>query len=388
MARAYVTIARGRTALVAAVLTATAVAGPATGWQPAPRQHSGSAAQPVAVFGSDDRVPTPAKYKDVQEKIGLFFNLRRRTVCTAFCVAPDVIATAGHCLLGTAGERPARFADFWFARNYDVVREHARIAGHANGTATQHVMVGSASLSIRPPIDATRDWALVRLARPACSKGVLPVRVLPIERVLSEAAAQRVFQIAYHRDYIPWKPAYSRPCGVAKSFGTVDWKQIARDFAEPDALLLHTCDTGGASSGSPILLDAPDGPEVIGINVGTYQQSKVLMQDGEVKKRLKADTIANTGVASAAFAGKLEAFRQAMILATPAEMRELQGLLAQRQLYSGPVDGNYGAELKTAIETYEKAEGLTVTGLATVALLQRLGGGLAAERGKARRGKT
>ena len=268
-------------------------------------------------------------------------------------------------------------------------REQARIAGHANGTAAQHVMVGSTSLSIHPPLYVTRDWALVRLARPACSKGVLPLRVLPIEQILSEATDQHVFQIAYHRDYIPWKPAYSRPCGVAKSFGPVDWKQIERDFADPEALLLHTCDTGGASSGSPILLDTPDGPAVIGINVGTYQQSKVLMQDGEVKKRLKADTIANTGVASAAFAGKLDAFRQAVILASVAEMRELQGLLAQRRLYSGPVDGTYGADLKTAIEAYEKAEGLPVMGLATMALLQRLGGGVAAERAKpVRRGKT
>ena len=129
--------------------------------------------------------------------------------------------------------------------------------------------------------------------------------------------------------------------------------------------------------------------------MGTYEQSKVLMQDGQVKKRLKADTIANTAVASAAFVGRLEAFRQAVVLATPGEVRELQGLLAQRHLYSGPVDGTYGAPLKTAIEAYEKAEGLTVTGLATVALLQRLGGGVAtgAERakepkGKVRRGRT
>ena len=155
------------------------------------------------------------------------------------------------------------------------------------------------------------------------------MRVLPIERILSEAAAQHVFQIAYHRDYMPWKLAYSRPCGVTKSFEAVDWKQIVRDFSEPEALLLHTCDTGGASSGSPMLLDGPDGLEVIGINVGTYEQSKVLMQDGQVKKRLKADTIANTAVASAAFAGRLEAFRAAAILATPAQMRELQGLLAR-----------------------------------------------------------
>ena len=87
-ARASLGLARARLALAAAVLAATALLGQAGAWQPAPRQQSGSTALPVAVFGSDDRMPTPAKYKDVQEKIGLFFNLRRRTVCTAFCVAP------------------------------------------------------------------------------------------------------------------------------------------------------------------------------------------------------------------------------------------------------------------------------------------------------------
>jgi V8-like Glu-specific endopeptidase len=364
-------------ALTVAALAATVAAGPAPAWQPAARQHGPSAALPVAVFGSDDRVPTPAKYKDVREKIGLFFNLRRRTVCTAFCVASDVIVTAGHCVNGIGGDRVTRFGDFRFARNFDVVREQVQIAGFANGSAAQNVLVGSSSLSIHPPIDATRDWALVRLARPACTKGGLTVRSLPIEQVLSEASAQHVFQLAYHRDYTPWKLAYSRPCGVAKSFGAVEWKQIERDFAEPETLILHTCDTGGASSGSPLLLDTPDGPEVIGINVGTYEQSKVLMQDGQVKKRLKADTIANTAVASIAFASRLEAFRQAEILATPAQMRELQGLLAKRQVYSGPVDGNYGAELKGAIEAYEKAEGLPLTGLATMPLLRQLGGGVA-----------
>ena len=132
---------------------------------------------------------------------------------------------------------------------------------------------------------------------------------------------------------------------------------------------------------------------MIGINVGTYELSKVLMQDGQVKKRLKADMIANTAVTSTAFASRLEAFRTAAILATPAQVRELQGLLAGRQLYAGPTDGNYGSALMAAIEAYEKAEGLPVTGLATMALLQRLGGGATVERpkepkGKARRGRS
>jgi protease YdgD len=317
----------------------------------------------------------------MREKMGMLFNLRARTVCTAFCVARNAIATAGHCLHRTAGERPPRLSDFWFARNYDAVRDYARIAGRGS---SQYVVSGSARLNVRPPIDASKDWAVVRLSRPVCAKGALPVRALPADEIIAAAREGRVFQVSYHRDFTPWKLAYSRPCSVDRGFEAADWPTIAQDFSDPDALILHTCDTGGASSGSPLLIETPEGPEVIGINVGTYVQSKVLMQAGQVTKRLKADTVANTAVSAATFAGKLEAFREAEILGTPVQLRELQTLLRQRQLFDGKVDGIYSAALRAAIEAYEKAEGLPVTGLATHALLKRLGGGAA----KSRRAKS
>jgi len=93
-----------------------------------------------------------------------------------------------------------------------------------------------------------------------------------------------------------------------------------------------------------------------------------------VKKRMKADPVANTAVASAAFADKLDVFLQAAVLSSPAQVRELQTLLQQRELFAGKVDGTYSAELRSAIEAYEKAEGLQVTGLATLTILKRLGG--------------
>jgi protease YdgD len=382
------TTARVVAALLVIALAATAAAHSASAWQARPAGGGRGVVQPVAVFGTDERTALPDKYKSVQERIGLLFNTRRPTVCTAFCVAKDVIATASHCLHGTAGERPSRMGDFWFARNFGAVRDYARIAGHGSGAAAQHVLAGTTSLSVRPPIDAARDWALVRLARPACAKGVLPLRAAKPEEVLAAAGAKRVFQIAYHRDFTPWKPAYSRPCSVSRSFPNAGWEHVVHDFAEPQSLILHTCDTGGASSGSPILIDTDDGPEVIGINVGTYVQSKVLMQEGKVKERLKADTVANTGVASTAFAGRLEAFVQAEILSARADVRALQGLLRQHHHYTGPLDGSYGQALRTAIEAYEKAEGLAVTGLATVAILQRLGGAATVERVKASKPKA
>ena len=384
----------GRLGRPRACFFALAVAGIVCGgagawaWQaPAPQHADSPRAQPVAVFGADERVPLPQKYKDLQGKMGLLFNQRSRMVCTAFCVAPDIVATAGHCLFRIAGERPPRIADFWFARSYDAMRDYARVAGHATGATAQHVLSGAATLNMRPPIDATRDWAFVRLAKATCSKGVLPVRAMPAEQIIAAAAAKRVFQVSYHRDFTPWKLAYANPCAITRSFEGAPWKTITEDFSDPDALLLHTCDTGGASSGSPLLLETEHGPEVIGINVGTYVQSKVEMKEGEVVRRFKSETVANTGVGAAAFAAKFDAFRRAAILGTAAQIRDLQAALKQRQLYDGAVDGAYGPALRTAIEAYEKEQGLAVTGLATQALLKRLHGA-AAEKSKARPAKS
>ncbi len=327
---------------------------------------------PVAVFGADDRVALPVKYKPQQEAIGVLFNIRSRSVCSAFCVGDGMIATAGHCLSGTSADKRPKLADFWFARNYDQVRDYARIAGHGNGTAAQHVLAGSATLNVSPPIDATSDWALVRLARPVCSKGALAIVAMPADQVVAEALAGRVFQIAYHRDFTMWRQAYSKPCAVQKDFERADWATIAADFSKPDALLLHTCDTGGASSGSPLFVETSEGPKVIGINVGTYVQSKVMLRAGQAAQRLKPDTIANTGVASSAFAERVAAFKAAVVLPTPAAIRELQTLLQARGFYEGPRDGAYGAAVQRAIERFEAAERVAVVGVASDAVLKRL----------------
>ena len=345
--------------------------------------------QPVAVFGADERVPLPPAYRDLKNKMGLLFNPRSHMVCTAFCVAPDTIATAGHCLFRVAGESAPQISEFWFARNYDAVHDYARVAGHTSGAAAQHVLSGAATLNMRPPIDATKDWAIVRLERAICTLGVLPVRPLPTEQIMAAAAAKQVFQVSYHRDFTPWKLAFTKPCEITRNFDGAEWKTIAGDFSDPDALLLHTCDTGGASSGSPLLMETEKGPEVIGINVGTYVQSKVEMQEGELVRRFKSETVANTGVSATTFAAKLEAFRRANILSTGAEIREMQTALKRLNFYDGPVDSTYSPALRSAIEAFEKEQGVTVTGLATHALLKRLHGA-ALEKGKTRptKGKT
>ncbi len=328
--------------------------------------------QLAAVFGADDRETLPARLQPLREKIGVLFNIRQRSVCSAFCIDASTIGTAAHCLFKTSGEKPPRLADFWFARNYDTVRDYARIAGYQTGAAAQHVVAGSFSLSTVPPIDATRDWAFIRLSRPVCSKGGIDVEAIPVEQIVREAKAGRVYQLSYHKDFKQWQPAYSKPCQIERTFGGVSWPAIASDFHSAEQLLLHTCDTGGASSGSPLLMDTPQGPRVIGINVGTYVQAKGAAPHQLATARGVGEAIANTGVSATAFAAQLKSFRTARILGGVAPMRELQERLQAAGHYSGPIDGTYGPALKTAIDAFEASVRVAQTGLASEDVLSRL----------------
>jgi Putative peptidoglycan binding domain/Trypsin len=333
-------------------------------------QSQNSLLRPIAVFGPDQRTPLPQSYWRRASRIGVLHDPRSRSVCTAFCVAPDVVATAAHCLYRTGDATPLRLSDI-------TVRLHgthvtARVAGAAGGAPEANVIAGSQHLNVHPPIDATRDWALVRLAQPICKGGYFKLSRRPVEDVMRLADQGRVYNIAYHRDLPKWQPMIGRDCDVRRNFTDVDWPTIRRDFVNADQLLLHTCDTGAASSGSPLIVDGPNGPEVVGINVGTYVQSKVIMLNGEVVHRFKSDDVANTGVNSQVFAAALDSFRDANLLASQRDVRLLQNALAVKGLYKGQLDGRFGTDTKVAIEHFERAASMPVTGLATQPLLEAL----------------
>jgi Putative peptidoglycan binding domain/Trypsin-like peptidase domain len=332
----------------------------------------GLRAKPVAVFGSDDRTALPARFNKLQDSLGILFNVRGRTVCTAFCVGDDVIATASHCLFRTVGEQAQRLSDFWFARNYDTARDYARIAGYNSGAASQNVLAGDRRLKVQPPIDATSDWALVRLSRPICSKTALLVAPVSSDELIRRSKAKQVFQISYHRDFPQWKLAYSKPCDVARDYPGAAWSTVSQDFSNPEPLILHTCDTGGASSGSPLLMETPEGPRVVGINVGTYIQSRIAPPTEHTGSRTQTETVANTAVSAGVFADKIAPFQSASILFSTPTIKDLQERLKQRQHYAGEIDGTYGPTLKTAIEDFEKAQNLKPLGLATDAVLKQL----------------
>ena len=171
------------------------------------------------------------------------------------------------------------------------------VTGRATKALPQHVIAGSTALKITPPIDATRDWALMRLDQPVCDGHSLYVdKIAPI-RVNRLAARGRLVNVAFHGDLKNWRLAASRNCDVASRITAPARRQLDRDFSDISTLVLHECDTGLASSGSPLLAIGPDNRlKVVAMNVGTYQQTRYLVTGDSVTRRYKPATVANTAV--------------------------------------------------------------------------------------------
>ena len=222
-----------------------------------PRRQRGPASQRVAVFGTDERVPLPAAHAQGRRRSsGSSTNSRSRTVCTAFCVAPDIVATAAHCLYRTGRARRRACRSFQFTC-WHRPSARARIAGDANGAPepARHLRVDAASTSTRRSTrHATGRW--FGWPSPSAARACFRSAPKPVAEVVKLSAQGHVFQLAYHRDLTQWQLAYSTPaaaCGATST--TPTGRRSRRDFSKPDQLLLHTCDTGGASSGSPLLVD-------------------------------------------------------------------------------------------------------------------------------------
>ncbi len=279
-------------------LTGVASAGPAGPARALPLTWSEITA--AAVFGNDDRKDLPAqKLEALSSKIGVL-SVGKSNFCTAFCVAPDTIATASHCLHGTAEQAGPDLSEVTFNVGGESLRQRSSsLAGAARAGFGRTIRAGTRALRTRPPIAAERDWAIARLSSPVCTAGGLPLSSLTREEIEDRATRNEIYQVGMHRDVSATRLLIGAPCAMARGFPQADEKTIAADFANPRAILFHTCDTGVGSSGGPMLYDGPSGPEVVGINVGTYVISPPAASPSSVTHadaKPASEAIANTAV--------------------------------------------------------------------------------------------
>ena len=330
---------------------------------------------PVAIFGSDDRREVPDTLSALEGKIGMLYEQSTQTLCTAFCVSKDIIATAAHCLFQPKNNRLPDLQDVTFRLNYGKTYQTAGIFARRTPFTKNYIAVGTTVFNNEPPLSAPRDWALVKLERPICRFGVLKIDPRPVPDLIKQSEDNKIFQVAYHWDYKHWQLAYSMPCRIQRDYDQIKWRFIRQHFTDYDQLLLHNCDTGGASSGSPLLLmpEPPGAPIAVAINVGTYTRTRLLMRKGQVAKKLDPDIIANTGVNGTAFNHVIAQMEGAEIINTKEEMVKVQTELRMRGFYSGTLDGTLGRETRTAIIQFEESSGIQPTGLPTQALLRRFG---------------
>lgn len=271
------------------------------------RPGDNRAIEKIAIFGADDRVPLPAALAPLAEKIGTLASRRTGAACTAFCISDDAIATAGHCLFGTAVHPQSQAADLEFTVGAGTPKRTSPLAGGETAAQDRNLVVGTKRLVLTAPINAADDWAIARLAHPICTAGGLPLS--PSSPAESDAAATAgdIYEIAFHVDRAESGLMLARPCAVLRQFPAPTEKTIRRDVRDPDAILFHTCDTGGGSSGSPLLRDTPHGPQVVAINVGTYVLSRMVTGSAG-NETVRGEAVANTAVRSARFANAARAF--------------------------------------------------------------------------------
>ncbi len=372
-----ITTLRSKPQIWLAGLALAVMAGQGTAGElsPAEIMHASPAfLTPAAVFGADQREELPDRYGALEGKVGMLYEQSTQTLCTAFCVSKGIIATAAHCLFQPKSDKLPDLNDVTFRLSYGKTYQTSGISGRHTPFTKNSIAVGTTAFNNEPPLSAPEDWALVKLERPICRFGALKVEKLPVQDLIDKSRENRIFQVAYHWDWRHWQLAYSTPCGISRDFEQIKWRFIRQHFVNAHELVLHDCDTGGASSGSPILLDtgSPEGPSAVAINVGTYTRTRLLLREGRIIKRLSPDVIANTGVNGTAFANIIPALESADVLASSDDMTKLQSELQARGLYSGELDGQLGRGTRSAILKFEEGQGLLQTGLPTKALLHRL----------------
>lgn len=320
------------------------------------------------VIGDDERDAVPEDLEAAANSIGLLWQRGGGSVCTAFCVGNETIATNAHCLVNRGGRTIKRLDQFQFMRTpvsgqmrpsdhlTDLVladRDAPRLsfyAGYFRGPTTEHTMI--------------HDWAFAKLQRPICRGHALELKTMKPNTLLRASRTGRLVMIGYHGDR-GLESRWLSPCEVEIRTSTL--------------FMTHTCDSFKGSSGSPILLlDDGGQPKVVGINVGSVATRRYRVRtDRQTHRRIGRPTllstsVINVAVGTSAFMEGVKVFDSSTLLRSLSEFKEYQQLLSELGLYRGAIDGQYGPMTRAGTIALERLVSREPIGLPTLELLDEL----------------
>lgn len=344
--------------------------------------------QKIAVLGKDNRIPLPNEYQSLAAGIGIIGQPGKKGWrCTAFCVAPNIIATNAHCILRnpTMGKRLNLAKTIFMlpplSKTTFNQKFKARISypEYVHGKMPGLSIYGGNYRNSKSLSSQKQDWAFTKLIHSVCKGRTLTFKNVELKKIKKAAKKNNVFMIGFHGDKEMKSRLYSNKCQIrSRSNKTFFLRKQRIQLTKEAVLLPHTCDAFKGSSGSPILLKTNSGLKVVGINLGSLRYEHFRIKRNRYTKkiisrrRLKSGRETNIAIQPKIFLAGLKRFEKETLLNDINEFKIFQSHLKELRLYRGKIDGKFGRRTKRAITAFEKEMKLPHIGIPTKELLELL----------------
>lgn len=328
--------------------------------------------QPVAVFGEDTRKNLPDKYKYLKKYVGLLQHRKGRSFysCTAFCIAPDIIGTAAHCLyLPDKRGRRRNLSNFTFKVGKGSSAVQSKISSDKQKSKNWSIVAGTTFPERGNLYNFPYDWALIKLARPICRAGNLEISPKPLSELIEASRNNRIFNITYQKFGKRYLYRYTGDCPIRKNFEGASWEHYSKIYTNPNNMVPHKCDYTPGGSGSPLLLETPTHPVVIAIQSGGHFKLRKTKKKSGKKAKVY---VSNRAISALAFSKKIDLLRGEFSVPSVELLKEIQKLLKETGDYKGGIDGIYGRGMRQAILDFERRYKLPVTGRPTESVISKL----------------
>lgn len=287
----------------------------------------------AGVFGNDERRPIAGQDQKTANYVGLLKTDTTNSICTAVCLSNDIIATAGHCISPSQADASTDLKSVKFRPFSEKLRQHAPIAGAAIDNVNHSIISGNRSLRVTPPISAAHDWSLIKLDRPICRSGGLPLLAS------KPGSRDHMIQIAFHHDLGQDHLFRGAPCTALDPSEQKQLNRVEQDFVNAHQLLFHHCDAEVGSSGSPLLTQVANHPAIAAINVGTYylaSRAATAAARDEDDNPVNAEAVANTAIAAHILQMPLAELSARQPLSSKKEIARLSDALTALGYIAGP----------------------------------------------------